>query len=247
LLDIGCAPIFLHFYRFDRSFDPPDPVVSTHESVAAHYGVPSINVGRAVERSLAGGKERLTAWFTDGIHMTDAGAEYVTELLGTALRTLFEDGIESAVSRTPLPTPLHERNYQNTMVVPASAAMLRHPQRCTAGSLRFVYPYIRFESDNEMEFADEGELAGIIVVVGRESGVIRIRTGSTEREIPLWDEYAFYDRYGTVLFDPPLPPRTALSLRLTDAAVDYSPCVRPLGDTATIRKQLKVIGFMVRP
>jgi hypothetical protein len=247
LLDADCQPAFLYLYRFDRSFDPPDAVISTYERVAEHYSLPSINAGQELERALRAGEDRREVLFVDGIHTTGAGSERVSGLLTSALSGMFAAAAtrEHCTARRTA-EPLYERSYRQTRIVAAEPAMLRHPERCTLGTLRFFHRYVEIDSDNQLDCAVDGEIAGLLVVVGGESGVIRICTPSIEREQLLWDETCYYDRLSAIIFDPPLPPRTPLSIRLTDLPVDYSRCVRPLGDSASIRKNLKVVGFMVR-
>lgn len=246
LLATRCRPLFVLLYRHDRSFDPPDDVIATYERVAAHHALPSINAGRSLERALRAQPALASEWFRDGVHLTDAGSDVTADLLAGAI-----EGI-SAASRVecapaPAASPLYRPDYCETSIRAAGPSMLRHPSRHERHRLRLVCEYVQIGADNAFECRFDGRLAGVLVVKGPQSGVIRVRTPFDEREYCLWDEYCTVDRYGSVVFERPVPARTPVTMWLTDAPVDYGRSLQPLGDPAAIRRNLKVIGFLLLP
>ena len=64
------------------------PAVDQHETVATHYGIPSIIFGRALAKSLGSGQLRWEDFSTDECHPTRAGYELYNKLLGEALAAL---------------------------------------------------------------------------------------------------------------------------------------------------------------
>jgi len=103
-----------------------------------------------------------------------------------------------------------------------------------------IYP------DNEIEFTPDGELVGLIVVVGPDSGVVEVATHDGRQTYQLWDAWCHYARLNTVVLNQHALPGETVRLRITEASVDYSTCRRPLDKPECIRKSLRFIGFLVR-
>jgi len=76
------------------------PTVAQHQRVAAHYGIPAVNVGRALWSAIAAGEGAWEALLADGTHPTDAGyALYAAEV-----RRFLEGRARPCPSRnTPIP------------------------------------------------------------------------------------------------------------------------------------------------
>jgi lysophospholipase L1-like esterase len=220
----SCELAFLHMYRHDRCFDPPDAVLSTWESVADHYGVPSLDLGRWAEAALRAGERRSEELFFDGIHTTPEGSRLLAEAVAAGLRPLLES---PGADRPDPPEPLFARDYTRTALVPVEASMLRLPSNCEIGRLRLIHPYLAIGADNTLEVCLEGELVGVALVVGPDAAAIRIRTASASQSFVLQDRNTHFERYSTVVLGTPLPPRTPVTIELAEPG------------------KLKLIGLMV--
>jgi len=124
--------------------------------------------------------------------------------------------------------------------------MAADPSRCAAGRFRFFYDYVEITPGNRFEWVPDGELVGLVVIVGLESGFVRVSAGRDAEELLLWDEYCLYDRVSTGILERRLPAGEVVTLEPTDADVDYSSAVRPVEAPEEIRKRLKLVGWMVR-
>jgi len=246
LRDVGAAPCFLHLFRTDRCVGAPSEVLEAYERVAEHYGVPSIDVGARIASELAAGRYAVPDLLRDVVHTTPRGSDVTAEIVAGGLRELLDAGPGADRSQDAALPYLTSRSFHHTEVVPVAEAMLADTRRARRGRFRLVYDFLELASDNEIACAVDGELTGLMVVVGRDAGVIEVRGPGGARRYQLWDPSCHYDRYSTVVFDPPYPPRAAVRIRLTDAPIDYSTCRRPLEDAEAIQKRLKIIGFMVR-
>ncbi len=236
---IGCEACFLHLLRSDQELVDGHPAVETYERVADHYAVPSVHVAAWLRESGHPPDELLR----DPVHTTGFGSRLVAEAV---LRALTLIGDASPAARRD-PPPLFAESFETTRVVAARREHVLAPETCAEATFRFFYPYVEVGTDNELRVTPEGELDGLVLVVGRETGYVEVEADGVSREYLTWDDACFYDRMQTLILDPFLPAGVSVRVRPTERAVDYSNCRRPLANADRIVKRLKVIGFMERP
>jgi hypothetical protein len=73
-----------------------------------------------------------------------------------------------------------------------------------------VQPYVCSGPGNPLRYELDAELHGLLVVLGPDSGWIRISAGGHSQEHLLWDRDCYYDRLGVFLLEPPLDAGAAL-------------------------------------
>ncbi|HEX4521314.1 MAG TPA: SGNH/GDSL hydrolase family protein [Gaiellaceae bacterium] len=225
LREAGCEPCFLYLPR--RDLDPrSSPVLEAYEDVAAYHGVPSIDLS-------AVSTEGPDPLLRDLVHTSDAGSA----LLAGAVARAFA---ELTPGPTPERLPLRESVLQHARIVTPTPALLRDGSRCETGSFRLVFPFVEIDSDNELEFIPEGDLAGLLVAVGPRSGYIELEAAGRRREYLLWDEWCSYERLSSVVFWPFAPAGMPVTLRVLDRPIERSDGLGPGG------RRLKVLGLMER-
>ncbi len=248
LLDAGCHTCFLYLYRRDEELNDAHPVIAEYERVAAHYGIPSLHIGQLIQNEIVAGRFSAAAVVRDKVHTTPEGSRITTDCIAAGLQVVFEASDEdmACAPRDFSKIPLLVRNYHHTRIVPANISMLRDPQNCATGRFRFAYDYIRIDEKNEIRFEVAGELVGLLVIVGKDAGIIRVETAESTEEYTLWDEWCSYSRLTTVILRRPLGSGTSVRISLTDQVVDYAASGVEQDSVIRVVKQLNLVGFMVR-
>jgi len=97
--------------------------IAWHEQVAAHYGLPSVNVAQFVAAKILAGQLKLEAFAADGVHPTDKGHALCLE----AFKPLLEQCKPqpgSARVKYPLPRPLSRRPMDQAKLIAYEQAAL---------------------------------------------------------------------------------------------------------------------------
>jgi lysophospholipase L1-like esterase len=231
----GCEPCFVHLHRADRA---DAGAMDTYDRIARHHSVSAIDVDAQWSRWRDAGTCDVDELLRDVVHTTPRGADMVADALLPAL-TGDRGAARSETSRAAL---LHGARFHRARTVPAHADCLRGPGRPQRGRFRLTYEYLAIGTGNRVECRFDGELVGLVIVVGPASGVIRVRGPGSSTDISTWDPTCFYDRLSTTVFKRPWPAGTPVTIEPLDLAVDYSDAEQPIPDAP---KQLKLIGFMV--
>lgn len=242
LLSRGTQICFLHMYRADRHLLAMDEVVRIHEMIAEHYQIPSLNIGMMVEQQILNGNLTHDSLYRDVAHTHPDGAAILTENLATALSSIFAAGPGS----TTLPVEqLFRRSYESTKIVECTEEMFLQGKSSGSGTFRFFYQYKTIAKDNPVAFTtSDGEVVGIIAIVGKESGVISVVSNGVTKDYLLWDAWCSADRVQTIIFDSPIEPAQKLQIVATDKEFDSS----GYGwmHDAPNSKSLRLVGFLVR-
>jgi acyl-CoA thioesterase I len=244
LISANCAVAFLYLYRTDEDFADTNRVIAVYERVATHYRVPSINVGRVIQESIAAGTLALDAFVRDKVHTTLEGSRTTADYISRALESVL--AMPEAEDRPVLPSRLFPRSYQRTEIIPATPAMLRHPESGVSGKFRFTYDYVQVNDSNEIRFTPAGELTGFLVIVGKDAGIISVETNDSSNEYTLWDEWCQYNRLTTVILREPICSGAKVTIRLTNKAVDYPESHRASLTTPNSPRRFTLVGFFVR-
>ncbi|BCM88226.1 hypothetical protein IAD21_00053 [Abditibacteriota bacterium] len=245
LAAIGCQPCFLYLYRRDQTFSDSNPVLREYEKVAEHYGIPSINIGRLIEAMITNGDLRAEDIVKDMVHTTVKGSEVTVAGIAQALNSFFQIPTISLESILVKPI-MYARNYENTEIVPVDTTMLKDSTHCKATRFRLTYPLIEIDSTNEVRCQLSGELVGLLVVVGPDSGFIKVESNETIDEYLLWDEWCHYYRIQTVILQNPIKAGEFIGVRPIEKELDFA-LTRDANDNPNpIKKRLKLVGFLVR-
>jgi lysophospholipase L1-like esterase len=228
LRDAGCEPCLLLLPRAEG-----EQGHEAYREVAERHGVPLLDVAASLSPS------DLTDWvLRDVVHTTPSGADAIARTIA--------DSLDAALAPTGAalgaPGRIHDRSFGGATLVPASLEHLREPGGGSRGLFRLSLPYVEIGPDGVFEPTFDGELVGMVVVVGPQSGIVAIG----DREVNLFDRWCHYERLSTVVFDPGLRPGSPLTMRITDLEVDRSVCPVPVADLGPEGKRLKVVGFMLR-
>lgn len=241
-----CPTCMLHLYRSDRDMEQ-DPVALEYERVAAYYGVPSLNIGAFLQAEVEQGIYTPSDLMRDHVHTAVRGAEITTALILQGLQTIWEHRAVEAnyLERRALPD-IYPKNFRHAKLVPFSPNMLRDPENYVRGKFRLLMDYIQIDSHNELVCEFDGDLVGLWLIVGKESGVIELRTPNEVQEYTLWDTDCHYDRIMGEIFYPFVPAHTPLRIRLTEQPMDYTKLRHPIENAEAIQKNLKILSFLVR-
>ena len=249
---INCQVCFLYLYRSDRNFAPDNPILIEYENIANFHGIPSINLGKYIQESLAAGKIIFEDLYRDHVHNTIAGGQFVTDYIAQALESIFEARETEQVDTHNANGDrqyLHSDVYAKGKIINIDESMLLNPTNYTVGE--FPKPgdkpcqYYQIDHTNEIQFTIKGRLASITSIVGRESGIVEVITPQRTWSFNFWDSYCHYDRFNAKMINLKFDQFTPIRIKLTDKPVDYSQCRREMKDTETIVKNLKVMELLV--
>lgn len=91
------------------------PAVQRDEIVAAHYGLPSVNMAVPAAQELIAGQMTVEAFSKDGVHPTDAGYQIYADALTAFLETQRQQN--RAVAPAALPAPLRADSLENARMI----------------------------------------------------------------------------------------------------------------------------------
>jgi sialidase-1 len=170
--------------------------VAAHERVAAHYGIPSVNVGLAAARSLLGNELAWPAFSIDVCHPTDAGYR----MFAGTLRDFLE--AESARARPrvehPFPARLRADCWDNVAMLDATA---RLPQGWEVDRTHTspALPHLASSQQPGAEYAIKfhGDTIGLYLLAGPDTGEADYRIDTREWRVFRPFQYDFHHQYHT--------------------------------------------------
>ncbi len=203
---------------------------SVMESVADHYGIPTVHMGMEVAR-LA--KEGTLVWKAklpvtpeekaamegkfifapDSVHPhVSTGHELYIQAIGRAL-PLIRGATFEPKAHTPLPAPIKADNYQNANMLSVAEAALSPGMAAMASSDSLAGRFTRVKTWHSattegegLSFKFRGTRAAIYQIIGPDVGQVSISVdGSTPKVVSLFDSYCTYHRLGTLLLANELP------------------------------------------
>ena len=180
--------VMLHFVDPDKMQEiragKTPQVIASHERVADHYGVPSIDLAREITERIDAGE---FTWESDfkNLHPSPFGMS----VYARSIERLFDAAwkqppmIEGAVEPHPLPAALDPHSYFNGRLVPVTEAKGWRvdpdwsPTDRVATRPGFVHVpmLIGDPTSGECRFAFEGTATGVFVAAGPDAGVLEYR------------------------------------------------------------------------
>ncbi len=167
---------------------------SVMETIADHYGIPSIHMGlRVAQMEKAGDlifkanqedgsvKDGVMVFSHDGVHpLVETGHELYLQSIVRSMATIEKKG---TLGSHPLPAPLHADNWEQAKLVPLSSEVLsgqweKLPQTDSMAK-RFERNmpelYVTAEPGSTIHFKFKGTQAGLFDLMGPDGGQIQVR------------------------------------------------------------------------
>lgn len=246
LIAIDCQICFIYSYKQGQKFDDSDPILSEYEKIAEFYGIPSINVGKHLEKCWKQKKIDLSKLFKSKDKTLPAGAKLIADFIFNGLKDIFQTRNRNTAlinQHTNQKRYINENNYAQAKIVEANQSMIVDRENYSVGKFQ-NYQYYQIDSSNEIQFTIQGMLVGITTIVGQDSGIISLKTSGYEREYKLWDSYCFTDRFQALIIQRYFKEPTLVTLKLTDKPVDYSQSIKKI-DNIAITKSFKLAELLV--
>ncbi len=180
--------VMLHFVDPDKMTElragRTPQVIASHERVAAHYGVPSIDLAREITERIDAGE---FSWENDfkNLHPSPFGMS----VYARSIERLFDAAwkqppmIEGTVQAHPLPAALDARSYFRGRLVNITEAKgwridpdwTPRDQAGTRAGFVHVPMLIGETPGEECRFAFEGTAVGIFVAAGPDAGIVEFQ------------------------------------------------------------------------
>jgi len=164
----------------------PD-VIKNHQSVADHYGIPTINLAKEVTDRINAGEFSWEEDFKD-LHPSPFGQGIYANSIITFLKNSFDENLknESTLSNYPQPEKMDTYAYDRGILIAVSAAKLAKgwyidpkwtPNDKTGTRADFVNEpmLIGREGSKSIKFKFTGNTVGIAVAAGHDAAQIRFR------------------------------------------------------------------------
>jgi lysophospholipase L1-like esterase len=230
----GIQPCLLHLARKDWRDDHAD-LLAAFERVAEHHGIPSIDLtGPFLDSTHADGM------FRDPVHTTAAGSELAAELVARAIDAIAAEDLPAGPTEQP-PAPTSD-GFRDAQVLPPAAEDADGLAEMRL--FRLQRPYLELPAGSAIGRRFSDRVAGLVMVVGPESGELEVTDASGKQRLMTWDEWCHYERFQACLFERPCEAGE-VSIELTETVPDYARCRRPVEPPE--RLSAKVIGYMVLP
>ncbi len=198
--------------------------VSAYERVAAHYGVPAINMGYCLalmardQRLLlksppanSAPKSELPVFTKDGVYVTPAGVELYTQIIRDRLAGLLET---NSIGPHLLPKPLSARNMEGAIQKPITREMLtgdwQEALPPNVGNASFSGHFDRLwvtrTPGARLTFTFNGSRAWLFNVFGPATGRVKVTIDGVDKgEREQVDQWSHYYRLGSIEIGANLP------------------------------------------
>ena len=259
LREIDCQVVFLYRYLrqdlIDRKYHD---TIAEYEKIARHYQITTIDFGSYMQQAIDCDRYSHEELFKDHTHTTKLGSQVAAEYISSILQQQFE--LKPSNSITEIESnnlkPIYRDNYQQTKVIKINADFVSQPNNYNLGRCGDKVKnhhgqikddrYLEIAANNSFKFKIQGKLIGLMVIIGRDSGIVEFKDNQGSKEIMLWDKWCHYDRFSTSIINRDYPRLTDIEIKITDKAIDYSSCRREITNPEAIVKKLKLVGLMVK-
>ena len=256
LRQVNCQIIFLYRYLEQNLINERyTDALNEYEKIAQHYNITSINFGTYIQASIDAQKYSHEHLFKDHTHTTKAGSQIIANYIAKILSKIFKSNRTLPESKQNI-KPIYLDNYSDTSIVYLDESFLANQRNYSKGlcsdkvknhqSKNKDYQYFEIDSNNNFQFQIQGELIGLMVIVGRDSGIIEVSANNQSDQVMLWDKWCHYDRFTTVILAKNYSQMTEIKITITDEPIDYSTCRREIINPEQIIKKIKLVGLMTR-
>lgn len=210
LIESGCRGCMIHLFRADTDMRIGHPVIDSHEQIAEHYRIPSIQVARPLQEAARGGSIFLEKMMPDGVHTSPAGSALIAQMLCEAIDSLRLGSVSAGLN---LPEPLHQDHLQFASLIRPTTSMVSSPERSRMRSYRLVYPYLEIDAENALIWnTDQMEISGLLLITGPHSGDLELAIGSNSTIYTTYDRWCDRDLIRSLIFDDPVPIHTDMRI-----------------------------------
>ncbi len=173
-------------------------VVAAYEDVADHHAVASINVADWMRTEIERGRLERPTILRDVVHTTDTGS--TSDRRGDPPRARADPrGAAGLRAGAPSATIVRRTRIEAPTAAHAGGGPF------TKGRFHLVCPYLEIDRDGELRFTPDGDLVGLLVVLGPHSGYIEVSAAGETVDYLLWDDECSYERLGSVVLEPVRP------------------------------------------
>ncbi|MCE9608415.1 MAG: hypothetical protein K8U03_26325, partial [Planctomycetia bacterium] len=163
--------------------------VGLHKSIAKHYGVPEIDLGRALVDEIKTGKSSWESLTADGVHPNAAGSAICFRAIEKFLEARAGDVAAEPV--VVLPSPLTKDPFHGAYVIKGSTLYAPGWMKVPKPDSQ-IPPHLEAEAvGSELEHQFTGSAVGLFLLVGPDGGDIEwsIDDGPPQR-LSAWDGQA---------------------------------------------------------
>lgn len=243
LLSAGTRVILLHLYRRDDMAIGKKKILGVYESLADHYGVPSIHLDKLFSEKIASGMIREEEVFHDGIHTTLKGAALTGRIIFDLFAELLRNSHDSTIH---LPQPVYELPYQHTRILPVTEEMTQLGVSLQKKRYRDILEYVESEPGSVVSILrDDDFIRAILIVADSDCGVVVVENEGKSYSIQTWDEWCFMPRLQAIILDKPVEPGSELRVFLSLQKRGDRGASGTLNFHERVGKNLKIIGFMI--
>jgi lysophospholipase L1-like esterase len=193
------------------------PAAAAMEQLAAHYGVPSINVALKVVQLQRAGKliyqsdhptgPGVMQFSTDGVHPLETGHQLYTDVIGAAVTEIAKQP-KPADHAAALATPFVADHWQAAKQLPVSPAMLS-PEWTRVDPEAIPFKFFRerlgtiweaTKPGSRLSFKFRGSLVKLFDIVGPDGGqvIVTVDGRSLPRPVARFDSFCTYHRLATL-------------------------------------------------
>jgi hypothetical protein len=195
-----------------------EDVPAIHEQVAAHYGLATVNVSRALRSAPS---STLDSLYRDDCHTTPAGAAVMASVVAACVQRCFS--VEVSQPRSKLVPPLDPLHWAAGRTSPVTRADLKL-SLCADGTPVFttrvwdVDPltgsrgqwWLLAPGDDALHIEFEGTAVALLTHQGPDSGLIQVVVTTDGRKheptcVNLFDQHCYYYRLSVILIATGLP------------------------------------------
>jgi hypothetical protein len=235
LVAAGIQPCLLHLGRREWRTEHAEQLAA-FERVAGRHQVPSIDLTPAFTESDDPGR-----LFRDPVHTSAPGSELVAQLTDDALASIATARPDEPEDRVPA-APSGKR-FHGAHVVPVTSR--DSSPAGEMGLFRLHRPFLELPLGSSIRRRFDERLAGLVMLVGPESGELEIVDPDGVQRLMAWDQYCHYERFTVCLFERPCAVGAEVAIRLTETIPDYSQCRRPVDPPD--RRTARMLGYAVLP
>ena len=228
--------------------------VEDYESLADHYGLPSIHVGRfLLDRVEEGawsfrGEGGLPALLRDECHPLPEGNRWIADLIAAAFLRLIRS--EGGSAPRALPPACSRAPLVGGRVIPVDPSMIDGPYELESrkvGNYAAPVTWYALPEGTRLRWRAGPRVFGLFVVVGPRSGVVRAEAGGDRVEVALLDRWCTYERISTCILardgEGLGGGKGDATIELSPEAPDYAAC--PKLEDPPSERRLDVVGLFV--
>lgn len=203
--EVECIPIFLNLFRADHLFDAANPWLSEYETVAEHYGIPSINICSTLFKGLCSEEFTLDTIIKDSVHTTPHGSELIASIAGNRFSSLLQQCGNRDID---FPFPKYSTRFLKTKT--------QYPMGEPHHVFKSQQVWQICEPGGELILIGQGYLAGLQIVVGPLSGIVEVEIDAIgyRQTFSTWDHWSYHgDRFHFLPIGVNIPTESKITLR----------------------------------